>query len=388
MRPAVLACLLVAGCSFQHGILGAGPGDDAPPIDAPDVDAIDGSTECVTYSSLFDTCTSMTGTVDITLTPGQWTYSTDDHMLRGATPMVLSTMMIAAAAGPLDVAFVHSFTVQAGATLRVEGRTGDRPFGLAASGPVQIDGIIDLSDNGAGARNDQACGGLVGTSGANGDGGAGGGGGGGFQGKGGAGSRGNADGPKSDGGPGGVAIPARPASPIGGCDGGPGGDADEDGGEAGDGGGAIYIASAISIVLGPTGVIDAGGGGGAAGRANGAGGGGGGSGGMILLESKAVTVSGTLAANGGGGGEGNTTGNPGQNGQRSKQRALGGKDGDANGGNGADGGADTTLDGVATTDLQTGGGGGGGGGAGFIAIGCPSPATSAGTISPPFAPWP
>ncbi len=389
MRPFVLASLLVAGCSFEHGALEQG-GDDARPIDAPDGDAPDGDPSCTSYSTIFDTCAQMTGSDDVTLTPGTWTYSTDTHVLTGPIGIAVSSAVIDAAAGPIDVVFVASFTVQAGATLRVVGPVNDRAFGIAATGAVEIDGIVDLSANGAGARDDIKCGGLVGKKGDNGNGGGGGGGGGAFQGAGGSGSQGDADGPQpNNGGAGGMAIPMRPGSPIGGCDGGPGGDAAiTNGGEGGDGGGAIYIASATSITVDNQGVIDAGGEGGSEGGSNGDAGGGGGSGGMVLLESKGVMITGTLAANGGGGGEGNTNGVPGQNGQRGKQRALGGKDGDDNGGDGGDGGADSNLDGVATTDLRNGGGGGGGGGAGFIAIGCPDPSTNAGTISPPFAAWP
>lgn len=390
MRARVLAYVLVAGCGFEHGMLGNHGGDDVLPIDAPDVDAPDGDMHCTSYSTIFDTCTQMTGTDAVTLGPGTWTYSTDSHMLTGPTAITLSHTVIDAAAGPLDVVFVASFTVQDGATLRVTGLVSDRGLGIAATGAVQIDGIVDLSANGAGARDDIKCGGLVGKKGTNGPGGAGGGGGAAFQGAGGNGSQGDGDAPQQNaGGMGGTAIPTRPASPIGGCDGGPGGDAGiTNGGEGGDGGGAIYIASATSIAVGMHGVIDVGGEGGHEGGSNGDGGGGGGSGGMILLESPSVTVAGTLAANGGGGGEGNTNGIAGENGQRAKQRAAGGKGGDPNGGDGGDGGADSALDGDSTTDLRDGGGGGGGGAVGFIAIACPAPSTNGSTISPKYAAWP
>lgn len=385
MRLAALSCLLLTACGFEHGAI---PGIiDAPPTIK---DTPLGEGGCSSYSSLFDTCATMMGTSGITLTPGMWQYDTDTGRLSlGSSVMTPPNMTVNAAAGPIVIIFVSSFTVQQGATLRLVSPNMHRPFGIASTGPVQVDGVIDLSAAGAGARTDAQCGTQVGRPGVDNNGGGGGGGGGAFQGAGGHGSQGDADMGPVAGGAGGAGIGTRPASPIGGCDGGRGGNGNNTaGGPAGDGGGALYIASATSIAISGTGVIDAGGRGGFAGGNNGDGGGGGGSGGMIVLESKAVTIAGIVVANGGGGGEGNTNGVAGQNGQRSTQPAAGGAGGDAAGGDGAPGGAGTMLDGVASNDLQNGGGGGGGGGVGFIAIGCPAPVTSGATISPAFSAWP
>lgn len=393
MRLVSCVCLLLAGCGFEHGIAG----DDQPPqdgsIDSPDGMGSDGP--CTSYSTLFDSCAAMMGMSGVTLTPGMWDYNTDSHRLSmGASTSgtILPSMVINASAGPIDVIFVSSFTVQEGATLRVTGPMMHRAFGIASSGPVQIDGIVDLSNDGAGARTDVACGGLLGKPGENNNGGGSGGGGAGFAAKGGDGSDGNADGgtgQQTTGAAGGAAIPARPTSPIGGCDGGRGGGTNGSlGGDGGNGGGAIYVASGTSISVGSNGVIDVGGQGGYEGGNNGDAGGGAGAGGMIVIESKSVTIAGTLVANGGGGGEGNTNGVRGENGTRTTTRAKGGQDGDANGGDGGDGGAGSNLAGQTTTDVQNGGGGGGGGSVGFIAIGGSTPTTSGATISPAFAAWP
>ncbi|HEY5944027.1 MAG TPA: hypothetical protein VIV40_00975 [Kofleriaceae bacterium] len=386
MRSAGLVCLLLAGCSFDHGI----GWSDLPDGPRADGDGGGSDTGCTTYSSLFDTCTQTMGSSALTLT-GSWTYNTDTHQLtNGSMTTIPPTMVVNAAAGPIDIIFVSSFTLEAGATLRGTSPNMHRPFGIVSTGAIQIDGVIDVSSAGAGARTDVQCGGSAGAPGSDNNGGGGGGGGGAFRGKGGNGSKGNLDGPNANGGAGGTAIPTRPSSPIGGCDGGAGGGPmGQSGGQGGNGGGAVYLASATSITISATGVVDAGGHFGIPGNANGEAGGGGGSGGMILLESKTVTVNGIVVANGGGGGEGNTTGNPGESGRRSVMPALGGKDGDANGGDGGNGGAALENDGVTTIDLQNGGGGGGGGAAGFIAIACSAPTFAAdAAVSPEFAPWP
>lgn len=378
MRPAWLICVLAA-CSFEHGKAPTTIRDGGGDGDTSDFDA-----RC-SYSSVFDTCTTMMGTTDLTLTPGMWTYNTDTHVLsNGAGAMMLPSMVIDGADGPIDVIFVSSFTIQVGATLRPTSPNMHRGFGVAATGPISIAGTIDSADAGAGARIDTDCGPSVGKPGDDVSGGGGGGGGGAFKGKGGSGSKGNSDGPNANGGAGGDAI-AKPASPIGGCDGGPGGDGSQNGGEGGDGGGAVYLASNTSVTIELTGVIDAGGGFGAAGGNNADGGGGGGSGGMIMLEAKMIEIAGVVVANGGGGGEGNTTGLNGQNGQRTTMPALGGLGGDPNGGDGANGGARIENDGSSTADFQSGGGGGGGGAAGYIVIGGAVPMIgNVSVVSPDF----
>src|SRR5204862_5172414 len=100
---------------------------------------------------------------------------------------------------------------------------GDIPFGLAVEGAVEIDGLIDLTADGAGARFDVDCGApAVGDKGPDSNGGAGGGGGGAFAGAGGNGGKGDLGNGPTNGGAGGIAM-ARPAGPLGGCDGGDGG---------------------------------------------------------------------------------------------------------------------------------------------------------------------
>jgi hypothetical protein len=374
--------LIVAGCRFHPGAgVDGAPGDDGS-IDV----AFEGIAPCVSYSSQLDTCMvgpGMGGGGALVLT-GNNTYDTDTNTLHDNLGNDTNPphVVVAGMAGPIDVLFVDGFTLAPAATLRVD---GNNAFGIASTGLVQIDGLLDATDKGAGARGDPDCGTAVGTKGQNSTSGAGGGGGGAFQGAGGVGGTGNKDGTNTTGGLAGVAAP-RPLGPAGGCDGGPGGDGDASGGNGGDGGGAILIASATAISIGATGVINVGGGGGAAGGNTDDGGGGGGSGGMILLESISVAVAGVLAANGGGGGEG-SNGKGGGTGQASTTPAAAGSGADGNGGNGGDGGVRGAPDGVPATDLANGGGGGGGGGVGYIAIACPAPAII-GTISPAFAAWP
>lgn len=379
MRSALLACVLL-GCGFEHGTV--------PRIDGSPDDGSGSDGGCRSFSTLIDTCGSLPTGGAITLTPGMWTYNTDTHVLsNGSMTTMPPSMVIDGAAGPIDIIFATTFTVEAGATLRGTSPNLHVPFGVIATGAIRIDGTIDVADAGAGARTDEQCGALVGKPGIDNGGGGGGGGGAAFQGKGGDGSKGNIDGPNANGGLGGTAIAMMPASPIGGCDGGAGGDGQDEGGQGGDGGGAVYLASGASIAI--SGVIDAGAQGGEAGGGNGDAGGGGGSGGMIVLESNIVNISGVVVANGGGGGEGNTNGVPGEDGQRSTTAARGGANGDGNGGNGGNGGAAIENDGASTTDAQSGGGGGGGGAAGFVAIRCPSPAIAGGAvISPDYDPWP
>ncbi len=74
------------------------------------------------------------------------------------------------------------------------------------------------------------------------------------------------------------------------------------------GGGGIQISAGVSILVSPSGIINAGGEGGSGDET---GGGGGGAGGGILLEAPSVTTNGVLAANGGGGGGGGRTGTAG-----------------------------------------------------------------------------
>lgn len=388
MRIAGVVCLLV-GCSFDHGQFNGPRIDgDVTEIDSP---LIDGPPGCQSFTTHLDTCTQLMPGDPLVLT-GSNTYDTDTRVLTTENADVsLPSMVVTTTDGDYVVVFVSTFTMQAGASLRVTGATNDRPLGIVATDAVTIAGAIDLSKNGAGARDDSSCGTQVGKPGQDDNGGAGGGGGGAFAGAGGKGGNGDTDMGASTGGDAGIALTARPMHVMGGCDGGAGGDgATNTKGGAGDGGGAIFIASAVSISISGAGSINASGGGGAGGKGNGGGGGGGGSGGMIVLESKSISIAGKLAANGGGGGEGadGADGDPGDPGGLVSTRAAGGSAAAPEGADGGGGGAGNNAAGLAPTQLKKGGGGGGGGGVGFIAIGGSSPTTSGSVISPAFQPWP
>lgn len=356
-------------------------------IDAPE---LDGPPGCKSFSTHINTCTQLVAG-DPLMLAGANTYDTDSLVL--TTPngnVTLPTRVITTTDGEIVVAFVTSLTLSSGATLRVEGNDFDRPLGIVATGAINVEGAIDVSNNGAGARNDAQCGAQVGVSGADDSGGASGGGGAAFAGAGGKGGDGDNDGGTSAGGASGTPVATRPPHVRGSCDGGPGGDGfAENGGPAGDGGGAVFLASAASITI--SGSINAGGGGGGPGQSNG-GGGGGGAGGMIVLEADTVTISGTLAANGGGGAEGgdsSNAGNPGSPGALATTRAPGGSGAASEGADGGTGGAAGNAAGLAPTQFRKGGGGGGGGGAGFIGIGGSSLVTSGTTvISPAYQAWP
>jgi hypothetical protein len=269
---------------------------------------------------------------------------------------------------------------------------GPRAMVVAASGPVTIDGIVDLSGStalptgpylpaaaGAGGEANAAGGGL----GAGGGGGymlaprSGGGGGGGFGGPGGAGGAGGVTGPP---GTAGTAYGAPDLVPLAGGSGGGGGGSDDvmpAGGPGGAGGGALQFVSLTGITISEFAGINAGGKGGrgAAGGTGGGGGGGGGSGGAVLLEAPRIVVAGGIAANGGGGGgaAGPTSMLPagdGQGGRLSDAAAAGGA-GSGLGGSGEPGGPGSSgssgdgADGASSTDYS---GGGGGGGAGRIRL--------------------
>jgi hypothetical protein len=383
-----VVCLLV-GCSFDHGQFNAPRVDgDVVTVDSP---LIDGPPGCKSFTTHIDTCTQLMPGQPLVLS-GTNEYDTDTVTLTTENgDVVLPSSVITTPEGNYVVLFVSTLTLNGGATLRVTGSNMDRPLGIVATDAVVIDGAIDLSDNGAGARDDAACGSLVGSPGVDDVGGASGGGGGAFAGAGGKGGNGDSDTGVSLGASGGTAIMTRPTHVLGGCDGGAGGDGTtSSSGGAGDGGGALFIASAISITINSTGSINAGGGGGSGGKDNGGGGGGGGSGGMIVLESPMVKIAGKLAANGGGGGEGadGNDGAPGALGALSAMRANGGSGGAGEGADGGDGGAGASAAGTAPTQVKKGGGGGGGGGVGFIAIGGSTPITTGSVISPAFQPWP
>src|SRR5688572_5202566 len=118
------AALLFVGCSFRPGTL---TGDAPSPPDTPG--------GCVTYSSLFDTCTVgvTLPTSALTLTAGVWTYNTDDNMLMppAGSPITLPHADVPGGAGALQVVFVASLTIEPGATLRAGGPNMDRGLWIA-----------------------------------------------------------------------------------------------------------------------------------------------------------------------------------------------------------------------------------------------------------------
>jgi hypothetical protein len=381
VRVLVAAVLVAgwAGCGFKPtdgtGMRDGGGGEDADAM----VVRMDG---CSTYSRLFDTCAMAGGGSAVTIIgPADYDTMTNTLTGNGSPPSHPQHVMVATAEGMIDVWIASSFTLTG--KLRVHGTNA---FGIAAETGITLDGQIDLTDAGAGARPDNMCVGLVGLPGKMMSNHGGGGGGGGLFGAGGDGMDSTTT--NAVGGIGGNDVAPVHDGMLGGCDGGKGGDGNGGGtgGEAGDGGGAILLATAGPLMLTANGVVNVGGGGGHGGDSGGGGGGGGG-GGTIVIEAFSLQNGGAIAANGGGGGEGgdSVTGMRGQTGQASSARALGGAGMTSTGGAGSLGGAGTTANGDDNTLVQANGGGGGGGaGAGYILIGHASPN---GTISPPAISW-
>src|SRR5512138_3055829 len=119
MRLVACLCALTAGCGFEHGMV---TGDAPMPGDGPHDGPGKDMAGCTSFSTLFDTCAAPAPMGGLTLTAGSWTYDTDLHVLRlGSSPVPVTTMVVDAAAGPIDVLFVTTFTVQQGATLRATG---------------------------------------------------------------------------------------------------------------------------------------------------------------------------------------------------------------------------------------------------------------------------
>lgn len=356
----------------------------------------DGMPLCKSFSSVFDTCEFSTSSSDLAITQ-EATYSTLTGMLTiGGVVSTPAHVVVMTSTGQVDVLLVNNFSLSAVNFTIV----GPRPFAIAARGNITISGVLNVTPGEAGSRSGAGCAALppgstsAGGIGAVGTDGAGGGGGGGFHGLGGAGGEGDSEqnNARPAGGLGGNSI-ARPSGPRGGCNGGNGGNGDgPTGGIGGLGGGAVVIATPKTLAI--SGTINVGGGGGGGGKTRFGGGGGGGAGGMMVLECKALELTGQIVANGGGGGEGAgsrevSSGNPGSPGLASASPAPGGSGGSGTGANGGTGGAGTSNNGSAPTTVLRGGGGGGGGGTGYIAIACPGFTPPSGAvISPAFAAWP
>jgi hypothetical protein len=340
---------------------------DANPIDVPAV------TDDIAHVGPADEYVGA-GALEITT---NWVFDTTTLLSTPDLPAGVSLVTANQDGGGPELAILRAdgFSIASGKTLRV---IGSRPLVVLARS-ITIDGVLDV-----GAIKDQpgAGGSLTGP----GVGGAGtraiqadGGGGGGSFGAAGA-AGGSADcvidcnpntvalgglaGPiynsglgKLQGGSGGGAAvaPAMPTSCAAGI--------------AGAGGGAVQLYAITSIVIAPTGSIDAGGGGGRGGvacvvPANFLAGNGGGSGGAIFLQSPIVFNGGVIAANGGAGGSGGGNGGNGIDGEDARVATSTAQGGNAQGalsargGNGGTGGQ-VPQNGNNASDRGNGGGGGG-----------------------------
>jgi hypothetical protein len=302
---------------------------------------------------------------------GVWTVHVPTLPTQGVSlPAMIDTGTSALCS--MDAAFVDASQPAAcvivGTTITMGGNTsvrGPKPLVLVATDSVVIDHDLDVAAHRGQAvpagGNWSGCGSA--TSGADRSNGGGGGAGGSFITKGG-------DGGTGDNGSGlaGAAAPAlgMPAILHGGCPGSHGGDGQQPAAGIANGGGAIYIVAANSIML--SGLINASGSG-VVGDGHTAGGGGGGSGGMIVLYAPAIDASGKLLANGGGGAAGGSQNTDGDDGSDEIiMMPLVAPPGGA--GPGGAGGAGSTNGtpgtGAADSLSNNAGGGGGGGGAGYI----------------------
>jgi hypothetical protein len=355
---------LLAGCSFSTTVE-LGTDASVTPMDA-----------CATYSAQLDTCTLhmgpavvLSGTLEFSTLTGTLTNKTTGQIV------AVNTQELTTKGDPVYAILAENVTLAPSTTIRAIGPQG---FAIIATSSITLgaNAVIDVSDNGAGARTGLCPGGP--TKGQDDTGGAAGGGGAGFGSAGGRGGDGNSDeffGNTSNGGAPGAAIAAPPLGPRGGCPGAAGGNGNETGGTGGRGGGAVWLAAGHHIELAQGAGINAGGSGGGGGiRTNSqgdAGGGGGGSGGVIWLESPRVRAMGTLAANGGGGGEGSggdASGALGTAGVLGIGRAPGGDGASSSGAAGGAGGHLADEAGMQAADPDPGGGGGGGGSVGFIRV--------------------
>jgi hypothetical protein len=263
---------------------------------------------------------------------------------------------------PADLYVLNSLTIDPSATLAL---MGPRPVILAVRGAVTIHGLLHVGGVGWGTAGGALRPGPGGFSGvANRGPGAGYstspaypnslGGGASYCGAGGKGAT-----SQPPNAPGGMTYGNPELSPL--IGGSAGGQQNPNDGQEGPGGGAIQIASGISVEVGAQGAINAGGGGGNSG-------GGGGSGGSILLEAPQVRILGSLAANGGGGGSNNagSFGGAGADATANGQPAAG------NAGAGGNGSAAASISGGDGVIVTPEGGspsyGAGGGGAGRIRI--------------------
>ncbi|MDP1826516.1 MAG: putative metal-binding motif-containing protein [Archangium sp.] len=311
---------------------------------------------------------------------GNRTLDTDSATITGGT-MPPHTLFTQDGGQQTLLIQVNSFTVDAGATLTINGA---RPVIFAVLGNAVIAGTVLAQNPGAPA----ACG-----NGSNGV--TGGGGGGGFGTDGGIGGGDMASATLGTGGQFGAPNGQAALQPLrGGCSGGTGSNRGGFGGAGGEGGGAVQISATGTLSVLATGTVTAPGRGGDRGIDPSGGnafpsGGGGGSGGAILLEALSLLVDqARLTANGGGGGAGrdNNAGTAGADGRRDADVAALGGNAQNNAGNGGTGG--TRSFGAARGDAATAnnaGGGGAGGGVGRIRLNARNTCTVTSSVVSPAA---
>jgi hypothetical protein len=377
----VVACLWVvaAACSFDPATVDGGGGGGGGGSGG-------GSDQsCFAGSSDFAFCIA-TPTQPITLATSGMSFDTgaagkQDGCTLGTYVMVGSAEACVIAGTTVTIAAQTSFVA-----------VDAYPLVIAATGDVDIAGLLDVStpsggQHGAGFNATECS--DTGIDGGSYKFGASGGAGGSFSTPGGAGGNGAEDDR-------GVAQPAVSATRLrGGCRGGTGGSGNgtppAPGGNAGYGGGAVLVVAYGGIAV--SGAIDASGERGYPGQTQGgggAGGSGGASGGMIVLAATSYDITGALVANGGGGGggggENGDEGEPGMGGIASiasPSQAASGGSGAGEGGAGGTGAAGSAAAMAGVSSTANGGGGGGGGGDGVIGyLGgtFPPPASN---VSPP-----
>jgi hypothetical protein len=304
-------------------------------------------------------------------TPPDWaigstmTYDTDNPSTMGAPPAAVKVLDPAGLS--ISVVWLRAghFAVQPTATLIIR---GTRPL-IVIANTATIQGQILAQSGIASTAAPSLCGTYVATNGVScGAGGPGGG----FNGFGGR----SGSCPAATASSGGQTNGDDRLEPLrGGCNGASGGTSGgANGGPGGIAGGALQISARDSFDMeGAVAALIAGGGHGTNGASAG-GGGGGGTGGGIVVETDAMTLSGTICANGGGGGEGDgapAAGMPVAATAGCDPQASGaGASGSLDGGDGGSGGGVSQISGFngGAGSGSSAGGGGGGGAAGRIRL--------------------
>lgn len=363
MRAVRLLLVVLAGCSFQPGVLPPSDGgEDAPAVDAKVVEPDAFDPRCFGKSP-FTICIDPLPTEPVTLPQGVNTSSTGDPSCESIGGVVRTVTGV-------EACVIAGTTITAAGS--IVGTYGERPLVLVATDSIEVTtSNFDITSrtrppasDGPNANAPQ-CSDATTQHGESSNGGGGGGAGGSF------GSRGSNGGMGSSSG----GVAAQPETTFdvlrGGCPGGAGGrGAGPSAAQGGSGGGAIYLVARNKISI--SGTINASGAGGHGGIGARGGGGGGGSGGMIVLHAATLDIAPTarIFANGGGGGggAGNSTNNGGRGADALEvdEPAAGGSPGDIQGAEGGTGAYRNIAAGGVQPAAQ--GGGGGGGGVGVIRV--------------------